>query len=327
MNASVDDADTSTAKTLIPLQQVLSVKVLVIALNSILGVLTIAGNVLVLYVKRQESRPSPASACSMMRYFVMSLALSDILASLISLPVTISQMVGWFDLETDLMCKVVRYIGIVGPVVTTNNLLVMGLTRYACAFHPLKVPSRRTIIQCIIAAWITGLLLSLLPASAYNVIPVDIDVESATRLCRADPSHKHLFLGFSVCGYIIPCVVLTFTSLAIARFLRRKSKQVCEKQSSPIRRENAWQYEGNKMLISVTFAMILPYFTFFTYQNMTLLWKVPFSFTTDRIIRFTMNTVCYANGLCNVLIYFYYMKNLRTIMKRILGSIWCFLVL
>ncbi|XP_048587562.1 orexin/Hypocretin receptor type 1 [Nematostella vectensis] len=245
-----------------------------------------------------------------MRYFVMSLASSDILASLVSLPLTISQVKGWLNIETDLACKVVRYVGIVGPAITMINLLVMGLERYACAFHPLKVPSRRTVARCVVAVWLTGLVLSLLPAIAHNTIPVDIDDESYTMLCRPDPTHKFLFLGFSVCVYILPCIVLTVTSLAIARLLRRKSKQVLS-ENQPMPREQAWRFDGSKMLISVTFAIVLPYFAYVTYINITLFWKIPFDFATDRLIRFTMALLIYANGLCNVVIYFVYMKSLR----------------
>ncbi|XP_048587217.1 neuropeptide FF receptor 2 [Nematostella vectensis] len=311
LNSSMDDA----IKDYVPLQQHPTISIFFIAINSIIGILSISGNTLVLYVKGKENRSSPESNRTKIRYFVMSLALSDILAGLISLPVTILMAI-LYRAQTDLMCKVVRYIGIVGPVVTTNNLVVMALERYACVFYPLKVPSRHTIIQCIIIAWVTGSLLTLLPARAYNVIPVDIDDRSYTMQCRVDPMHKHLFLGFSICAYVLPCAGLIATSAAIGRLLYRKRNRIGE-ENQPSPREHASRFQGSRMLIAITFAMILPYITYFTYLNISLYVKAPISFTSDCIIRMIMTTACYSKGFFNVLIYIYYMKNIGKTLKAI----------
>lgn len=89
--------------------------------------------------------------------FIQSLALSDVLCCLVSLPLFIAELFVDF-IKSDTTCKVTRYFIMYFPIATCNYL-VIGIERYLAVFHSLRIPSSRMGKSLVVAAWFAAALI------------------------------------------------------------------------------------------------------------------------------------------------------------------------
>lgn len=186
-----------------------SFKIAAYSLLGVIGFYALAANGTVLYLKetQKKKRERKGNTMSFSRFhvitsYVQSLAMSDFLCGAIAIPLAIVTNFVDSAIDTDYKCKAVRYVNLFLAIVTINNLLVIAVERHIAVFHPLNVPSLRTIWYTIIASWILGALVAILPSSTFELKRIDIDKETYTIVCRYNdsvPAKKHVFLVFTVC--------------------------------------------------------------------------------------------------------------------------------
>ena len=88
-------------------------------------------------------------------FYIKSLALSDILTSIISLPlICIQIMVDVF--QHDWACRIVRFISILLCSITMNNLMVISLERYLSTRTVPRTLSVSTVRKLVFTAWLVG---------------------------------------------------------------------------------------------------------------------------------------------------------------------------
>ena len=258
----------------------------------------VLANGLILYFKRKQNlqRKSNQRRRAFDRFvvtstFVQSLAISDFLCAVVSVPLVISSNL--FDIiDTDFKCKTVRFINIFFPVVTINNLFVIGIERYLAVFHPFRVPSHRIVKALVVCAWVLGGLITLIPAYTYRLQRLDIDADRYTVLCVYDKStaiNKAMFLGFTVFIYVLPAIILSFTNIRI--LLRLKSKKL--KNSV---RCNSWRFYGTSVFVVLIFSFVIPYFLFVGFSGLNMLMKLRLSFDADYVIRRIGGVLAYSNS-------------------------------
>jgi len=135
------------------------IKIIIASANVFAGVFGLTANSLILLFlntrQRHDSRIMAFSRRSLSDTFIKSLALSNVLCCLTSLPIFTAEMFVDF-IETDLQCKIVRFLVLFIPVSTITNYFVIGVEKYLSVFHPFNLPKRRMYRRAVIAAWVIG---------------------------------------------------------------------------------------------------------------------------------------------------------------------------
>jgi hypothetical protein len=114
-------------------------------------------------------------------------------------------------------------------VATFNNLLAIEMEKYLSTFHPLAVPSGRTIGLLVAAVWILGGLVTLIPIATSSLQVRDIGHNSYTRMCLSntvDPTSRALLIGFTTLTYITPGIILIFMNVHIFKFVRKRRRTI-----------------------------------------------------------------------------------------------------
>jgi len=255
-------------------------------------------------------------------YFIESLALSDVLSSLISLPVFVSdRLVLTSFVSSDLSCKISKYVMYFFPVVTCMNYLFISLERFFVIYLPGLVPYNKTAKKLVIAAWFIGALITLLPMPAMVPVKFHLPNNQYTMLCKYDSSVKYasaFFLTFTVCFYFIPFIVMFISCVMVARKVRKQRKAIpsisdetSNEQEIRTKLKNA---KINYMFISLICAFIFPYFLYVCYNGAANLFKIKTSLTIDYVARSVSGILAFANGAVGSTILF---RNFQYLRKKL----------
>ncbi|XP_031575019.1 tyramine receptor tyra-2-like [Actinia tenebrosa] len=296
-----------------------NVKLVISTAMLLFGVYGLIANSLILYFKhkqhrrRRHLRQKPCSR-SLTEYFINSLALSDLLSSLISLPLFTAEMFIDF-VHNDWICKVNRFLNIIFPVITILNLLVIGVERYFASFHPFIKPSRRKAKKIVVGAWFLGALITLVPIPTYKLIHYDIGENSFTLMCKYDNSlalYQGLFLGFVVVIYFVPSSILIFVNLRILNLIRR--------HRNIGNRYHFGRLKATRMFVFLIFAFIIPYSLFSVYGGLVVILKIRVPLTADYLTRHMSVLLTFANGAISASILFHNERYLRKMLVDMLND-------
>jgi hypothetical protein len=211
-------------------------------------------------------------------------------------------------------CQVVRYLTIFFPTVSLNNLIVIGVERYVAVFRPFFAISNRTTKKLIVAAWIGGALITLVPVSTYDVIRQDIGPGSYTLICKYDntvPIYRIMILGFTLIVYIIPSIILIVTSVLIIRYLFQRKLLGTRKNIG----STSWRFKRTSMFISLIFAFVIPYLLYVIYLIINVIFGGEISYKNDYIIRRSSALMAFSNTVVNPIILYFSMNGLRRMLR------------
>ncbi|EDO40402.1 predicted protein [Nematostella vectensis] len=196
------------------------------------------------------------------------------------------------------------------------NIIAIGIERYFGIFRPLSSPAEETAKRLVIAAWITGILMTVVPNINMKRRRYYIDDDKYTLFCSYDnstPTSRIINTVFSVLVYYMPCILLSILCVRILRFLKRRRQVDAGQSSSSI--TNTPRFQGSYMLVSLIFAFILPYLVYVVYFTAMMILQPPVSYVTDFTIRYAAAAAGYANGALNPAIYLIAMQNARVRLK------------
>jgi len=215
------------------------IKICLVFPTILTGIYGLIANSLILYFMYKKTTTNyqmrAFSRRSLIDRFIQSLALSDVLCSVTSLPIYVTEILTNF-INTDATCRASRYVMFYFPVVTIMNYLFIGIERYLGVYHPLKVPSELLCKRLIVVAWILGAIFSGLAVPSYGLVRYDMSDDKYTFVCKYHSStviDRIHFLGFTIFIYVIPSVILTTTSVLILKFLRRFPRRFISPENSP----------------------------------------------------------------------------------------------
>ena len=136
----------------------------------------VGGN-LILHFLSQNKQPIVIQSSRFIKnlnLYIKSLALSDILSTLVSLPLKCIQIS--FDLfQTHWTCKIVRYFNIVFPVIIIYNLVVIGIEKHLSLRRVPRTLSATAVRKLIFLAWFAGFAVVLIPATTFTGIRHDLN--------------------------------------------------------------------------------------------------------------------------------------------------------
>ena len=242
-----------------------NLKIGLVALLVILGLVGLLGNSLIHYfVLKKKSFPLLQSTPFVRNFnlYIRSLTLSNILSSLVSLPLLSVQL---FDIfHNDWPCRIVRYIGMLFPTIALNNLIFISIEKFSSTRDVPKSFSVATVRKLVYGAWIIGCLSVLAPAAVMSGVRSDINATHYTVVCKIDKNnltYRVIGQGFGLIQFFIPSIILLCINLIIARRVwKRQSRRINIQRDNAIKVEmRSSQIRGTYILIFFTFVSIFPY--------------------------------------------------------------------
>ena len=286
------------------------------------GGIGFVGCCLILYFLRKKPRKNPLQANSFaknLNTYVRSLCLSDLLSCAVSMPLVCLQM-SLDVFQSGWVCKIVRYLNFVFPVITINILVVISLEKYLST-RPIPRTFRvSTVRKMIIAAWLLGILVMLFPSATYDGIRVDLNDTHYTVICR----YVEFFYPFKITlilfpiQFVFPTVFIIYVNVSLIRtvWVKRKRQLSCNMNNAFKAHLRATRIKGISLLIALTFAFIFPFSLFVVNAAYTQIAKPQRDFSTDYMIRYGTGSIGYLNPVLNVIIYFAQMKDFREFLKK-----------
>ena len=214
MNGNATSIDNVTAEEtyvtkpfVVPVYQ----QVIIITMYSIVIMLAVGGNTTVCYIVFSARRMR-----TVMNFFIVSLALSDILMAVLCIPFTfIANLItlSWpFGIT---LCPIVTFLQAVTVFMSSFTLVAISIDRYAAIVHPLRQKmTKRQAIIVISGIWVLSVLIPLPTAIKSGVHQYQND-SNAPRFCEeiwenvtAQSTYNAIIL---LAQYFIPLMILVFT--------------------------------------------------------------------------------------------------------------------
>ena len=232
-----------------------------------------AGNLLVLHFTNNEEKKS-VKARSNLNFFIRSLALSDVLGSLLGAPL-IMVVLNSDLLFANMRCKAYRFFATVFPYTTQFNLVVIGIERYICTCRPTSRPlSLKTVKKSVTGAWVLGILSAIVFSYPAELTRFDLDSTRYVLSCEYnydDRIWKVMQMLRLLLTYVLPSIFLTITCICIVRMLWMKKVNVAvSNQSQAAEKWNRRRRKATIQLIVIIVAFFVPFFLFNIYVAVRL---------------------------------------------------------
>ena len=289
-----------------------------------IGIIAFVGNVLILiFLRTKERSTSLLRTCSFQsnfNFYVKSLAISDVLSSVISVPLVSLRL--YVDvLQGGWGCKIRQTLIYIFPCVTINNLLIICFGKYFSTRQVPRTFSHSTVKRIVLFAWLAGFLAALFPAATFNGIRFDLNDTHYTVICRFDNQHlpfRITVVSFTFFQYIIPACILIRLNISLIITLWTRTRRTID-----VQRDNgirlivrAARVRSIYTVVSLTFAFVTPYIFYVTYVISHMVAQPKIDFETDHVIRTVTILIAFSNSAINVAIYLVQMKDFRTFLKK-----------
>ncbi len=289
-----------------------------------IGIIAFGGNILILlFLKTKERANSFVRTCSFQmnfNFYIKSLAISDVLSSLIAIPYMCLQL--YFDVtQKGWACKMGRYLLGLFPCVTINNLLVISFGKYFATRQVPQTFSHSSVKRIVSFAWLSAFLFVLFPAATYEGIRYDLNNTHYTVICMYNRQYLQFrisFISATILQYIIPsCILIKLNISLIITVWTRARRTIDVQRDNGIRSmARAARVRSIYTVVALTFAFVTPYIFFFLYVAYDMIAQPKMDFETDQVIRFTNVIIALSNSAINVIIYLVRMKDFRTFLKE-----------
>ena len=254
--------------------------------------------------------------------YIKSLALSDMLSNAISVPLLCIQIM--FDVfQHSWACRFVRFLGILFPSITMNNLIVISFERYLATRAVPHIFNVSTVRKLVFGAWIAGLIMVLGPTATINGLRYDLNETHYTVICKYDNSNftfRVIIAGYTTIQHLIPSVILSYFNISVAKTMwTRQRRRTDIQRNNAIRASlRAATLRGTYHLVAITFAFIIPYSALLYYGTYVVLAKPSLDFQEDFLTRYLSAVLFFSNSAINFIIYVLQMKDFRTFLQKII---------
>ena len=298
--------------------------VVIIVFYSLVVIVSLFGNLLVCYVILSKRR----MLLKRTNILIVNLAFSDLMMTIINIPLNIIRLLldNWpFGL---FLCKVVPFIQVTSVYVSTFSMTIIAINRYQALISSFekKIINIRSnqfnSLIIIIFIWILALLLSI-PHAIYNEIVHVFTFRFMIR-CRVDYPESHyrqwVTLITFLTQYLIPLSITAIVYLLIGiQIWQRARLGAMTKEQINFHAKSKKKTLRILVLVVVVFAV--SWFPLNLYHILTDFGSSHYYNSTTFLIChwFAMSSVCY-----NPFIYFGLNKEYRNGAKALLSKIQCF---
>ncbi|XP_048587323.1 neuromedin-U receptor 2-like [Nematostella vectensis] len=289
------------------------------------GAIGFIGNTLVLVFERKKRKaadtPSKRRAFerSLTLYLLKSLALTDLLCSLMGPPLYLNML---YENHTENWHCVVNSILIFCfPIITILNLVVISLDRYMAVFHPFRTFTRAFAKKLVMAAWIVGAILAVVLALPVKNMYTELDESVYTFLCIGSSKEvwEKVVIGvITILVYLVPNAIMFYAAVTVSRFLRKRSREIQDSANIHSNNSQGRRFKHTKMFINVIFAFCIPYSFFFVYNLVKRFAGLELSYELDFTIRMSGGVLATSNSCINPMIYLFFYKDFRRELRNII---------
>ena len=278
-----------------------SIKYTILVLVVFVGIVGFVGNILILcFLKSKKKKTSVLRACSFQQnfdFYIKSLAISDALCALAANP--LAAIESYFDIfRQDWPCRAGRYLNILFPSVTMNNLLVISIEKY---FSTRKVPRtfrHSTVKKLVWFAWVSAMFYVFIPIATFKGVRYDLNETHYTVSCKYDKHYlpfRIMFLTYIVFQYFIPSIIIIIISICLILTLSSRMKRTVNiQQDNAIKAmRRAAKRRGTIITITLVLAFVLPYFLYFGQVIYNMVTKADISYETDFLIRYGSGLIAF----------------------------------
>ncbi|XP_012226551.1 octopamine receptor beta-2R-like isoform X2 [Linepithema humile] len=174
-------------------------------------------------------------------YFVVSLALADMLVAMFAMTFNASVQVTGRWLFGYFMCDVWNSLDVYFSTSSILHLMCISVDRYYAIVKPLKYPinmTKRVVAYMLLACWLAPAIISFVPIFCgwYTTEENSVYRHTHPELCEFKVNTIYAILSSSI-SFWIPCTIMTVTYLAIFKEANRQEEQMHSRM-------------GNAMLLS-----------------------------------------------------------------------------
>ncbi|XP_071955393.1 probable G-protein coupled receptor 19 [Antedon mediterranea] len=275
-----------------------------------LWLISVIGNSLVLTVVFRSKRLQSTT-----NYFVVSLALTDMVMTIFCMPFIGTRIVSQQWIIKEALCKWTRFVEYVVPSVTAFILIAISTDRFYTIIYPLTFKITRGIAKrLILLSWLFAVLLSC-PSFFTTYTHTDSEKnETFCSICSAEPGGRSFILGLFLMTYVFPGIMVVSIYCKVVSYIWTVGggARTFQRTSNTIPRAKV---KTVKMLIFVTIVHFFSWLPLFFVQ-------ITRAFDEDACVVKTsmyVGTVllAYAPSASNVAIYSYYNSNFRRGCKEV----------
>ncbi|CAB3364245.1 Hypothetical predicted protein [Cloeon dipterum] len=195
-------------------------------------------------------------------YFIVNLALADILVIVFCLPATLMSnifvpwVLGWW------MCKTVPYIQGVSVAASVYSLIAVSLDRFLAIWYPLKcqITKRRARLM-IMVIWLVALTTTIPWALFFDLVTVfkeqpDVQICLEVWPPGLDGDLYFLLANLLLC-YVVPTILISICYILIWIRVSRRSIPTDTKDGQVERMQQRSKFKVVKMLVAVVVLFVL----------------------------------------------------------------------
>lgn len=279
-----------------------------ICVGCVLFFVGIAGNGLVCYVV-SRSRFTTSS----MYFFLVQLAVADILVCSVSIPLTLVtlQPPTLLLIQNDVFCKVVRFVQYLLPPASVSILTATAADRFLHICYPLRFLNRAKKIKLLaIFSWCYAVVLTVPVLYLINSRPVVFNDGKVYRFCAIKETSTDMKLGSiylivrGILGLLTPLVIIIFLYYKIVKIIWNRKTVKSRMRRNVI-----------KSLTMVVVAFFLSWSPFSIISKYSILVEKRYdTISRAEIITFWIGLTA---SVYNPLIYGFYNKNFREAFREV----------
>ncbi|XP_017889046.1 octopamine receptor beta-2R-like isoform X2 [Ceratina calcarata] len=163
-------------------------------------------------------------------YFVVSLALADMLVAMFAMTFNASVQITGKWLFGYFMCDVWNSLDVYFSTSSILHLMCISVDRYWAIVKPLKYPiimTKRLAAYMLLACWIMPAFISFVPIFMgwYTTVENNMHRRKHPDLCEFKVNKVYVIFSSSI-SFWIPCTIMTLTYFAVFREANKQEKQM-----------------------------------------------------------------------------------------------------
>lgn len=157
-------------------------------------------------------------------YFIVSLAIADLMIVSMVMPVNIGLIQGTFRFTSATECVFLATVNLISVSAVALNLCTVSMERYFAIAHPFKYEAfttTKTTAGVIGGVWVYSLFAALLPLMGWRARPTTL----RGNVCLGDNVESYT-LFMAIGSFFIPAVIMISTNTIVYRIATSQAKRV-----------------------------------------------------------------------------------------------------
>ncbi|OCT85757.1 mesotocin receptor [Xenopus laevis] len=279
-NFSLENRSSPTNTTRDPLKRNEDVAKVEVAVLALILILALAGNICVLiaiHINRHKH--------SRMYFFMKHLSIADLVVALFQVLPQLIWDITFRFYAPDFVCRIVKYLQVVGMFASTYMLLLMSLDRCLAICQPLRSLHRRSDCVYVVLTWILSFLLSVPQIHIFSLKDVGNKVYDCTADFIEPWGLKTYITWITMTVYILPVMILSvcygLISFKIWQNIRLKTMCESSVRLSSNKRATLSRVSSVRLIskakirtVKMTFIIVLAYIVCWTPFFFVQMWSV-----------------------------------------------------